>query len=436
MNTVSRRNLFTLSALVGGSLAGAGALVGCGGVGGGSGTSEEALRYAMWGNNVRQQNYQKAFEEMQAAVPDLQIAMEFAEYTAFQERMTTQMAARSVPDVFWVPAPQVMTYHANDLYRNLEDIETLDLSDYSATDLEGFKLEGQLNTMPFGVFVPVVRYNKTFAEEDGVELPEDGSGWTWDSLAEFARDYSENSSEGRKALAYSADSDLSFENWLRQRGEQLWTQDGRIGFTEDGLASWFSWWEDLRKAGATTSISEQDGVGPDWPTIGDKVLMNFGNSNHIIDDAKQFPDYEFALRHPPVVQGAAEGFQYLYYPRMAVYSGADDAAVEKAGHVLTYCTSTVEMLQTVGLTMGAPVNPRVAEEIKASASPDELAMLEVVAEDRAIERVPRYEAPPGSSTWRTVMTRVLEQVTLGDTSVSDAASSMIDEVSTAIERAA
>ncbi|MVA74468.1 extracellular solute-binding protein [Auraticoccus sp. F435] len=435
MNAVSRRKLFQLSALVGGGLAGSSALSACGGVGGG-GDSAGALRYAMWGNNVRQQNYSKAFEEMQAAVPDLQIAMEFADYTAFQERMTTQMAARNVPHVFWVPSPQVMTYYANDLYRDLEGIETLDLSDYSPTDLDGFKLDGKLNTMPFGIFVPVLRYNTTFAEEDGVELPEDGAGWTWDSLAELAKDYSANSSQGRKALSYGAEHDLSFENWLRQRGEQLWTEDGRVGFTQDGLASWIEWWEDLRKAGATTSISEQDGVAPDWPTVGDKILMNFGNSNHIIDDAQQFPDYDFALRHPPVAEDAPEGFQYLYYPRMAVYSGAEDDMVAKAGQVLTYCTSTVEMLKTVGLTMGAPVNPRVAEEIAPSATADEQEMLRIVAEDRAVERKPRYEAPPGSSTWRTVMGRVLEEVTLGSSSISEAASSMIDEVTTAIERAA
>ncbi|RCK70190.1 extracellular solute-binding protein [Desertihabitans brevis] len=425
-----------MTALAGGGLAGAGALSACGGVGGAASGGSEPLRYAMWGNNVRQQNYQKAFEQMQAAMPDLQIAMEFADYTAFQERMTTQMAARTVADVFWVPSAQVMTYADNGLYRNLDGLETLDLSDYSESDLEGFKLGGELNTMPFGIFVPAMRYNVTFAEEDGVELPEDGPGWTWDSLAEFARDYSANNSSGRKALSYGAEHDLSFENWLRQRGEQLWTEDGRIGFTEDGLASWIDWWEALRTAEATTSIGEQDGVAPDWPTIGDKILMNFGNSNHIIDDAKQFPDYEFALRHPPVDPAAEPGFQYLYFPRMAIYSGTDDETAATAGRVLTYCTSTVEMLEAVGLTMGAPVNPRVAEEVKAIASPDEVEMLDLVAEDRALDRRPRYEAPAGSSTWRTVMGRVLEEVTLGDSTPSKAAADLIAEVGAAIDRAA
>ncbi|GAA3040694.1 ABC transporter substrate-binding protein [Pseudonocardia yunnanensis] len=427
MHKISRR------ALLGGVLGAAG-LVGlsaCAGVGGRSGTAS-TVRYAMWGNNVRQQNYQQAFTEMQQAVQGLTIALEFAEYTAFQERMTTQMAAGTVADVFWVPSPNVMTYYANDLYRPLSQIENLDLSDYPAEDLTGFELDGQLNTLPFAIFVPVVRYNATFAEQDGVEPPAD---WTWQTLAEFAKDYSANNSQGRKALANSADTDLGFEYWLRQRGEQLWTQDGKVGFTQDGLASWLDYWEDLRKAGATTTLSEQDGVTADWPTIGDRVLMVFGNSNHIIDDAPQFPDYRFALRHPPVAADATADFRYLYYPRMAISQNAADETLELAGQVLNYCVNRVEMLKTVGLTMGAPTNPRVAGEMEQFASPDEKETLRVVAEDRAAPRAPRFEAPAGSGSWRTTMTRTIEDIALGNTPVPAAAGAMITEINDAIARA-
>src|SRR4051812_38568912 len=75
----------------------AAAVTGCGGgsgaAGGGSG-GKTSLRYAWWGNNIRQQNYTKALQQFSAANPDIAIEPEFAEYTAFQERMTTQIAAR------------------------------------------------------------------------------------------------------------------------------------------------------------------------------------------------------------------------------------------------------------------------------------------------------------------------------------------------------
>jgi hypothetical protein len=86
--------------------------------------------------------------------------------------------------------------------------------------------------------------------------------------------------------------------------------------------------------------------------------------------------------------------------------------------------------------MGAPTNPKVAEQAKAFASPDETEMLAVVAKERAAERKPRYEAPPGSSTWRTAMTRICEEIALGKTAVPDGAKKLLDDINAGIKRAA
>jgi multiple sugar transport system substrate-binding protein len=416
----------------------AAAVAGCGGNGGGAGSGgggKTTLRYAWWGNNIRQQNYTKALQQFSAANSQIGIEPEFAEYTAFQERMTTQIAARDVPDIFWIASPQVMTYHKNKLYRKLDDIPTLSWADYSQQDLDTFKLGGELNTLPFGIFVPVIRYNETVAKADGVTIPAEGSGWTWDSLAELLVAYSKDNPGKRKGAAYLPDHDLTFEAWLRQRGEQLWTEDGKVGFTVDGVASWIDWWEKLRKAGAALSLSEQEGMGPDWALVGKKTLVAFGNSNHIIDDAKMFPKERFRLRAMPINPSAVEGHKYLYFPRMAIYQRIDDDKLEAAGKLLNYNVNTAEMLKTVRLTMGAPVNPKVAEASKEFASQDEKEMLAVVEKDRATQRKPRYEAPPGSSTWRTTMARVCEEIALGRTTVPDGAKKLVDEITAGIKRA-
>lgn len=432
------RRDFLKIALLASTSTSAAAVAGCSGSGGGpsGGGGDVTLRYAWWGNNIRQQNYTKALKQFSTANPSITIEPEFADYTAFQERMTTQIAARDVPDIFWIASPQVMTYHKSKLYRKLDDIPTLKWDDYDKADLETFKLAGELNTVPFAIFTPVIRYNETVATADGVTVPAEGAGWSWDSLAELLVAYSKNNPGKRKGTPYAPDHDLTFEAWLRQRGEQLWTQDGQAGFTVDGLASWLDWWEQLRKAGAALSLSEQEGMGPDWAQVGKKVLVNFGNSNHIIDDAKMFPKEKFRLRAAPIASTAVDGHKYLYFPRMAIYQRIDDGNVEAAGKVLNYNVNDPEMLKTVRLTMGAPTNPKVAEQAKAFASPDEQEMLAVVQKERAADRKPRYEAPPGSSTWRTAMTRVCEEIALGKTAVPDGAKKLLDEINAGIKRAA
>lgn len=411
-------------------------MAGCSGVGGGGGGGADAsgsVRFAFWGNNIRLENYQAAFDQMMEMNSDVTLETEFAEYNAFQERMTTQMAAGNVADIFWIPSASVMSYYANDLYRTLSDVSTLDLSDFSEQDLRDFELAGEHNTMPHGIFVPVIRSNVTLAEADGVTIPE---SWNWDELAEFARDYSANSADGRFALPYNPSHDLTFEAWLRQLGEELWTEDGQVGFSEDGLASWIDWWEQLRTDGATPELGEQDGVEPSWEDVGNRTLLWTGNSNHIVDDATFFPDQDFALHHMPEATDAPAGHQFLYFPRMAIYQGVSDEQAELAGQVITFCTSTVEIHEHIGLTMGTPVNPRVSQEYESIADTYELEMLRVTTEDREVDRSPRYEAPPGTNTWRTEMTRMLEQVTLGDVSVSQGAADLIAVINRGIERAA
>jgi ABC-type glycerol-3-phosphate transport system substrate-binding protein len=429
MSNFDRRTFLRLTGL--GAVGSSALLSSCGGSGGTSAAGQATVRYAWWGNNIRQQNYTKALELFQEENPDISIDTEFAEYSAFQERMTTQMAARNVPDIFWIAAPQVMTYEKNNLYRSLEDIEALDLSDYSDEDIDGFRLGGELNTMPHGIFVPVVRFNQSFLEDEGVELPADDD-WTWDALAELLIDYNDNNGDERRGISYDADHDLTFEAWLRQQGQQLWTEGGDVGFDVDGLASWFDWWEKLRKAGAALSLSEQEGIGADWADVGDRVLARFGSSNHIIDDAQIFPDWTFTLRAMPVFPGAEPGHKYLYTPRLAIYQGIDDDKVEAAGAVVNFNTNNVEFLKIVGMTMGAPPNPRVLEAAYEFASDDETQMLAVVEADREAERRPRHEAPAGSSTWRTVMARASEEVALERRSVVEAAELMIADIQAAI----
>lgn len=394
------------------------------------------LRYGFWGDNLREQNYNKALKQFSQQNPDIQMQPEFAAYTAFQERMTTEIAARNVPEIFWIASPQVMTYSKNGLYRQLDNIPTLSLSAYSPADLDSFKLDGKLNNMPFGIYTPVIRYNETFAQEDGVAVPVEGSpGWTWDGCAQFLIDYSKNNKKQRRGMPYRADHDLSFEAWLRQRGEQLWTQDGRMGFTVDALAGWFDWWEKLRKAGAVMSLGEQNGLAFDWAAVGNKVLANVGNSNNIVDEAKIFPTSRFRLRGMPVDLGTPDGYKFLYYARMAIYQNIDSSKVDAAGKMIDYNTNKTDLLKVVGLTLGVPVNPQVAEQAVSFANRDEQEMLALVAKDRAAPRRPRYEAPAGSSSWRSTMSRVVESIALGKSSVADGARQMVNEIQAALERA-
>ncbi|GHJ36605.1 ABC transporter substrate-binding protein [Streptomyces sp. TS71-3] len=396
-----------------------------------------SLRYGFWGDNIRLKTYSRGFDAYARGHGTVTVVPEFADYTASQERMTTMIAAHDVPDVFWIASPQVLTYEKNDLFHPLDEIPTLHLDDYSKEQLDSFRLNGALNTIPLGVYVSAIRYNEDFARQDGVTFPDgEGPGWTWDKLAELLIDYTRHNGHGRKGLPYRSDIDLVFESWLRQRGEQLWTRDGRIGFTEDGLASWFDWWERLRKAGATLTMSEQEGMAFDWATVGGKVLVNVGDSNHIVDEGKMFPQYRFRQRPAPVAPGAAPHHKFQYYPRLTISREIDRASLKAAGSLIDFNVNNVAMPRATGLSMGAPPNRRVVEAYRPHATRDELEMLNLVRGDQESPAMgTRYEAPAGSNTWRDTMTEIAGNIALGSTSTTAGAREMIDRIHQDLERA-
>jgi ABC-type glycerol-3-phosphate transport system substrate-binding protein len=424
MNPMNRRRFMQLAGIGALGAAGMTALSSCGGGSGGT-----AVRYAWWGDTVRQQKYTEALDLFVQQNPGVDVRPEFADYDAFQERITVQTAGRDVPDVFWIPSPQVMSYHDAGLYRRLDDIPSLDLSGFTPAQLESYKIDGELNTLPRSVLTAAVRYNQTFLDEAGAQLPaDDPQSWTWDRLSEFLIDYTRNAPAGRKGIHYNAQTDLCFEAWLRQHGQDLWTADGRMGFDAAALEGWFEWWEVLRRAGAATSLSEQEGAQPEWTVIGDKVLMTFGNSNHIADEAPMFPDFEFGLRSMPVLPDAAAGHRFGYLSRLAVYQGIDDDDLDAAGRLVHFNINDPAFLRIVGLSVGAPANPLMLQEAYAVANEDEKKMLAVVEQEMAQEQKPRYEAPAGSGTWRTAMTRGVEEVALERASVTDAAARVIADI--------
>jgi multiple sugar transport system substrate-binding protein len=421
---MNRRNF---TRLVAGSALLAPALAACGS---GSSRSDSAgIRYAWWGDSTRQKNYSDALKLFTDENPDITVEKEFSDYDGFQERITVQMAGRNVPELFWVPSPQVLSYQEAGLYRNVDDLDDFDLSAYPADLLESFQIDGQLNAMPRSLFSPAVRWNQTFLEQSGAELPaDDDASWTWDALQEFLLDFHANTPGDVRAIDYSANNDMCLEAWIRQHDGDLWSEEGRLGFEPVVLEEWLEWWETLRTAGASLQLSEQEGPDADWTVVGSKVLFHMGNSNHIVDDATHFPDYDFQQRQAPVSADATPGHRFLFPSRIGLYARTEDAKLTDAAKLLDFTLNDPRMIELVGMSIGAPSNPEVLEAVRATAGPNDQKLLELIDKDTAAERRPRYEAPPGSGTWRTITARGLESLTSGATSISETAKMVMDEI--------
>jgi hypothetical protein len=118
-----------------------------------------------------------------------------------------------------------------------------------------------------------------------------------------------------------------------------------------------------------------------------------------------------------------------------MYSGIDDEAIGAAGELMNFNLNSLDLLKLVGLSAGAPPSTKLLDEYEPSATPTEQKVIAVTRDIAKMEQRPRSEAPAGSGTWRDMLVRELEGVTLGSLSVSDAAKNFVKAVNTEIESA-
>jgi multiple sugar transport system substrate-binding protein len=111
-----------------------------------------------------------------------------------------------------------------------------------------------------------------------------------------------------------------------------------------------------------------------------------------------------------------------------MYSGVPDDRVEAAATLMSFNLNSPELLSLVGLSAGAPPNTELLDQYEPDATPDEQKVIAITREINETEQRPRFEAPAGSGSWRDLMIRELEEVTLGEKTVPDAAASFVEAV--------
>src|SRR5262249_39269334 len=95
-----------------------------------------------------------------------------------------------------------------------------------------------------------------------------------------------------------------YEIWVRQRGKELWTSAGKINFTVDDAASWFSYWAGLRAAGACASAEEQAAVTGSGAATS---LLTKGKAVFDITHSNQFVGFQALVKHTLAFQQVPTG---------------------------------------------------------------------------------------------------------------------------------
>lgn len=140
------------------------------------------LRYMFWDQN-QEEAYRASIEEFMRRNPDIEVVMELVEWNDYWTRLTTGMAARNLPDVFWGHAAYFSGFVARGALLDLKpyiERDGVDTSIYFQRLLDVWHYNGAQYGLPKDWDTIAIFYNKDLFDKAGVPYPTDD--WTWNSV--------------------------------------------------------------------------------------------------------------------------------------------------------------------------------------------------------------------------------------------------------------
>jgi multiple sugar transport system substrate-binding protein len=390
-------------------------LVGCGGATS-SGSGSETLQLSFWGDASRNKLTRKAITLFQEAHPNITIHSWFTGFNDYFNKLNTQIAGGSTPDLIQMDMAYVAQYVNEHVLLDLTSLisnKTIDLSDFDQDQITSSEDNGKFYGISLGGNYECMIYDTQLVQQAGVGKPP--ATWTWDDFATYAGKIS-------KALAsqkifgtgdYSGAIDV-FEIWVRQQGHELYTPDGKVGFTIQDATSWFNYWSELRKAGACVPAEIQAAATGSGPAAS---LLVQGKAAFAIAHSNQFHGYQTLSKHAYALQMVPTGPQPGIYnkPSMLMSIAAKSKYADDAARFINFIITDPKGVKALGLDRGIPGSARARAVLEASATAEDQAVLTYAnqAANSGLTRPKKILDPPAAGKLQTALQNVSQAVSFG-----------------------
>jgi multiple sugar transport system substrate-binding protein len=338
------------------------------GSGGGSSQEVVEIRFTWWGDTARNDLYNAIVDRFEEEYPHIKVKREFGGWADYWDRLATQSAGGNAPDVVSMHQFYVADYaRRNALLDLLTVIDSgeLDVSLFPESTLDSGRVNGTLVMVPKGVTMPGWVYNTAVFDQLGIEYPD--INWTYDDLINISRQVVEKSGGAMWGSADFSGGQLqpNFRYFLRQHGEDLYTEDGKLGFSRDTLVKWWSMWKEMRDEKLipdAATVAEYDGVPLEQNLfVTDKVALFQIPANQIYLYEQQFQEGEIHMVRMPTLPGGQNG-EYLEGAYLSIT--ADSKHPKEAAQFINFFVNSKRSLELFKVEQGSPANTEMAEFVK------------------------------------------------------------------------
>jgi multiple sugar transport system substrate-binding protein len=426
MSSMTRRDAIRAAGLTALGLG----LAGCGrGFGGGQDSGAKGtvtLQMVWWGDATRAALTQKALDLFQKKNPSITVKTEYQDSAPYKDKLATRMAAGDPPDLMAQRMDGIREYADRGTLLDLAaHKDKLDLSGVSETVRQLATVGGKTFGIASGLNAIGFIINKKVTDQVGVAIP-DGDTWSWDDLARFAADVSAKTGRKIWGTGYDITTLANLVTFTRQRGEDFYTDDGKIGAGPATVQEWFDMADRMRAQGGFPPATFFEKIG----ASADQSFIAKGTIASQIIPTNNFLVYQKAcggtlrlLRMPGESTSKRRGqsIDTPYFWSIAEKSKHPEEALK----LLDFLINDVEASKLTGTTRGVPANQKVAQEIRSTLEKDDQVATDYLIGLQGLNLPPSHAYPPGSTTVQSTLTNIATEVAFKRQTSADGARNFI-----------
>jgi multiple sugar transport system substrate-binding protein len=388
---------------------------------------EKTIRVSWWGNQVRNDGTVAVLDLYSKENPGVKFDTEFTDWTGYWDKLATQSAAKSLPDIMQQDYKYIGQYQSKGQLADLTSfVESgvLNLADASESIVEAGKIDEKLYAVCLGINAPAMIYDLEAAKEAGVDIK---NGMTVSEVEEAAKKIFEKT--GKKFDWSYYDGENLYEYYARGKGVVLFQKD-KLGIEDPSfMVPFFQRYIDDINSGTHFTgqeASEDVGVGIEQdPLPTGRAWMALAYSNQLVAFADAANKKLGAVTWP-VGDDDTELSMYLK-PSQFFSVSETSANKEEAAKVIDFFTNSIDANKILLGERGVPISSKVSEALLPDLDETDKQIFEYIDAVEEYARTINPPAPDGMGEMLNLCNSLVEQVCFGKMTAEQAAEEFFTE---------
>ena len=395
-------------------------------------SAQTTVVWSFWGDPGELPPNDEVIAAFQEIHPDIRIEKQHAPWASYFDRIQTQMAGGTAPDVMFLN--NIPSYASRGVLQPLDELVAesgFDLEGYNEQLLRIFSYDGKLYGFPRDNDTTVLYYNKDLFDAAGVGYP--SAEWSWDDLREAALELTQRDDRGRTLQYGLALEKNKYPLWVYQNGGQVF--DDAIDASEFLM-------DEPEATAAIQFVADlinEDGSVPSFD-----AMQQLGSTTELFSSGRVAMVMTNAARVPTFSQA---DFAWDIAPLPSGPDGIRANTLGGAGYVMSVSSEVQEaawtFLQFLSGPEGQAIFARTGLAVPALTTPETTeaflsALPETIDGQVFIDETANGVLFPVFPGWveieSTLITPALDLVWNGEMSAEEAITQIADQVEAALER--